>query len=156
MPTPNTDRPNVIAFPPLLYLVTLGAGLLLHQVVRAQLLPPIPSRIAGAALVIFGAAIGKWGEVTMRKAGTNVDPRQAALAIVTAGPFRFTRNPLYLGLIALYLGITLLVDALAPLILLPILLLVTHFGIIRREERYLEAKFGPAYLEYKRKVRRYV
>jgi protein-S-isoprenylcysteine O-methyltransferase Ste14 len=156
MPAPNTDRPNVVAFPPLLYLVTLGVGLLFHQFFRAQVLPPIPSRIAGATMVILGGAIARWGEVTMRKAGTNVDPRRPSLAIVSAGPFRFTRNPLYLGLISLYLGITLLVDAAAPLVLLPILLLITHFGIIRREERYLEAKFGAPYLEYKRRVRRYV
>lgn len=152
----NSDNPHVIAFPPLLYLGTLGAGLLMHGFLPHQPFPPVFSRISGALLVIAGAALGRWGDVTMRRAGTNVDPRQPSLAIVTAGPFRFTRNPLYVSMIALYMGITLLADALAPLVLLPLLLLVTHFGIIRREERYLETKFGSAYLSYKRRVRRYV
>ena len=155
MATNNSDHPHVVAFPPLLYLVTLGIGLLIHSFFPYQPFPPVPSRIAGALLVIAGAALGTWGNVTMRRAGTNVDPRQPSLAIVSAGPFRFTRNPLYLSLIALYLGITLLLDAAAPLAILPALLLITHFGIIRREERYLEGKFGMAYLDYKRRVRRY-
>ena len=155
---PNTpDRPGVIAFPPLLYAATLGVGLLLHYFVfPRQIIPLLPARILGAVLMVAGAGIAKWGEATMRRRGTNVDPRQPSLAIVAEGPFRVTRNPLYLGLIAIYCGVALAVDATVPFVLLPVLLAVTHYGIIRREERYLERKFGRSYLVYKASVRRYL
>ena len=92
----------------------------------------------------------------MRRAGTNVNPRDPTTAIVVEGPFRFSRNPLYLSLILAYLGITLLVNALWPLLLLPPLLVVLHWGVIAREERYLEAKFGESYRVYKARVRRWL
>jgi protein-S-isoprenylcysteine O-methyltransferase Ste14 len=100
--------------------------------------------------------LAKWGENTLRRAGTNVDPRQPSLVLVTEGPFRFTRNPLYLALVGLYLGITLLLNAFWPWLFLLLLLVITHYGIVRREERYLEAKFGEAYRAYRDRVRRYL
>jgi protein-S-isoprenylcysteine O-methyltransferase Ste14 len=108
------------------------------------------------AFTVGGLVIGGWGQRTMVKSGTNIDPREPALAIVTGGPFRFSRNPLYLSLTAFYLGITLLFNALWPLLLLIPVLITTHFGIVLREERYLERKFGETYLTYKRRVRRWV
>jgi len=92
----------------------------------------------------------------MHRAGTNVRPDRPATALVTGGPFRFSRNPLYVSLIALYLGITLLFDALWPLILLIPVLAFVHWGIVLREERYLELKFGDAYRDYKTRVRRWI
>ena len=92
----------------------------------------------------------------MKRAGTNVRPDQPSLAIVTDGPFRFSRNPMYLATTGLYLGITLLVNTPWPLILLSPMLLVLHWGVVRREERYLEAKFGEPYRAYKSRVGRWV
>jgi protein-S-isoprenylcysteine O-methyltransferase Ste14 len=148
--------PDVVAFPPLLYGGTLGAGLLLHWVVPSHPLPALTARVLGGLLVVGSGVIAKWGETTMRRAGTNVDPRQPSLALVVAGPFRFSRNPLYLSLTGLYLGIALLFNALWPLLLAVPLLLVVHWGIIKREERYLEARFGEPYRAYCRRVRRWV
>ena len=92
----------------------------------------------------------------MKRAGTNIRPDQPTLAIVSDGPFRFTRNPLYLALTGLYAGIALLVNALWPLLLLAPVLAVLRWGVIAREERYLEAKFGEAYRAYRSRVRRWV
>ena len=92
----------------------------------------------------------------MKRAGTNVRPDQPSLAIVTDGPFRFSRNPMYLATTGLYLGTTLLVNTPWPLVLLPPMLLILHWGVVRREERYLEAKFGEPYRAYKSRVRRWV
>jgi protein-S-isoprenylcysteine O-methyltransferase Ste14 len=92
----------------------------------------------------------------MRRAGTNVRPDQPTLAVVTDGPFRYSRNPLYLGLTGLYVGVTLLADALWPLVLLGPLLGVVQRGVVRREERYLAAKFGAPYLAYQARVRRWL
>ena len=150
------DNPGVIVFPPLLFIGTLAIGLLLHWLMPRHPLPPVPARIAGVLLLVVSGILGKWGDATMHTAGTNVKPSEPALVVVTGGPFRFSRNPLYLSLAGLYLGVALVMNALWPLLLLLPVLLVTHYGIVRREERYLAAKFGEAYREYCRQVRRWL
>ncbi len=151
----RSDSPGVIAFPPLLYGGTLAVGLILHFFVPVRPLPSLPARLLGAVLLVGGGALVKWGVNSMRRAGTNVRPDQPATTIVVDGPFRFTRNPLYLGLTGLYAGVALLVDALWPLVLLVPLLVIVKWGVIHREERYLEAKFGETYRLYKARVRRW-
>jgi protein-S-isoprenylcysteine O-methyltransferase Ste14 len=78
------------------------------------------------------------------------------MALVVDGPFRFTRNPLYLSLTLLYSGTALLLNLLWVVLLLPIALVIMQFGVISREERYLEKKFGQEYLRYKTRVRRWI
>ena len=92
----------------------------------------------------------------MKRAGTNIRPDQPTLALASDGPFRFTRNPLYIAVTGLYLGIALLVNALWPLVLLIPVLAVLRWGVVGREERYLEAKFGEPYRAYKARVRRWI
>ena len=145
-----------MAFPPLLYVATLATSLLLQVLAPWHPFSVPLRRFLGGLLLISSAVLAKWGENTLRRAGTNVDPRQPSLVLVTEGPFRFTRNPLYLALIGLYLGITLLLNAFWPWLFLLPLLVMTHYGIVRREERYLEAKFGEAYRAYRTRVRRYL
>ena len=152
---PN-DSPGVIMFPPALYLGTLLIGLLLHLVRPIHLEPALWARFAGVAIFACGASLATWGRRTMVRGGTNVLPSQPALAIVTGGPFRFTRNPLYLGATLGYLGLTLLFNTAWPLVLFAPMIAVVYHGIIRREERYLEAKFGAVYLDYKTRVRRWL
>jgi protein-S-isoprenylcysteine O-methyltransferase Ste14 len=156
MARPTPDTPGVIAWPPLLYGGTLALGLLAHRLRPVRPLPPLPARVAGAALVVVAGLWARWGEATMRRAGTNVRPDQPSLAIVTDGPFRHSRNPLYLGLTGLYAGTALLANALWPLVLLVPLLGVVQEGVVRREERYLAAKFGAPYLAYQMRVRRWL
>jgi protein-S-isoprenylcysteine O-methyltransferase Ste14 len=92
----------------------------------------------------------------MKRAGTNVRPDQPMLAIVTDGPFRFTRDPMYMATTGLYSAVTLLVNTLWPLVLLAPLLVLLDGGVVRREERYLEAKFGDPYRAYQARVRRWL
>jgi len=155
MPDPTRDNPGVIIFPPLLFGAALLVGLALEWMFPNHPLPRATARAVGSAVLVASVILGGWSRTTMLNAGTNLDPRKPAVAIATAGPFRFTRNPLYLSLTGCYLGIALLVNALWPLALLAPVLVITHFGIVLREERYLEAKFGPAYLAYKARVRRW-
>ena len=91
----------------------------------------------------------------MRRAGTNVRPDKPTTAIVKDGPYRFTRNPIYLANTVLYVGVTLLFNAFWPLLTLVPFFLLLHWGVVRREERYLEARFGETYLDYKSRVRRW-
>lgn len=96
------------------------------------------------------------GRRALTRAGTPVRPNQPTTAIVTDGPYRYTRNPLYLALTGVYTGISLIVNALWPLVLLVAVLFVIQWGVVAREERYLEGKFGESYLAYKRRVRRWL
>jgi protein-S-isoprenylcysteine O-methyltransferase Ste14 len=152
----SPDSPGVIVFPPALFGGTLLVGLVLHFIWPAHLISGSWVRIAGAILFVAGGALAIWGRKTMVRAGTNVLPTRPALAIVTDGPFRFTRNPLYLANAVAYLGLTLVFNTVWTLLLYVPMLLVIHWGIIRREERYLEAKFGETYLAYKARVRRWL
>ena len=114
------------------------------------------ARWAGGALGLAAVLFALWGRRTMKAAGTNVRPSMPALAIVADGPFAFTRNPLYLALIGLFAGIGLALRSPAFLAILAPLGLVLHFGVVLREERYLEAKFGDLYRGYRARVRRWI
>jgi protein-S-isoprenylcysteine O-methyltransferase Ste14 len=107
-------------------------------------------------LVAVGVGTVFFAIRAMRRADTPVDPYEPTTALVIDGPFRFTRNPLYLSLTLVYLGITSLMNAFWPLMLLPAALVIMQRGVIVREERYLESKFGEEYLRYKAKVRRWL
>ena len=150
------DNPGVIAPPPLIYAGGLFTGLLANRRYPVPFLPRGLTRVLGWPLIISGLAIGTLGFREMKRAGTNVDPREPTTAIVTEGPYQFTRNPLYLSMTLIYVGISALANALAPVLLLPIILHVMRRGVIEREERYLERKFGDEYLNYKAQVRRWI
>jgi len=107
-------------------------------------------------LVVGSGILATWGAATMGRAGTNVRPDQPTLAIVVDGPFRFSRNPLYLALTGIYVGLAMLFNMAWPILLLPVLLALLHWGVIRREERYLEAGVGSTYLSSKARVRRWL
>lgn len=149
------DVPGVIALPPLLY-----GGAFLLVLILERLMPwPLyahPARLwIGAALVIAGIAVVLWGSATMHRAGTNVPPNRPATALVTNGPFRYSRNPLYVGLHAAFLGLTYMLQSAWGLLAFVGLALVIHHGVILREEAYLARKFGDAYRAYCATVRRY-
>jgi protein-S-isoprenylcysteine O-methyltransferase Ste14 len=150
------DNPGVIAPPPLIYAGGLAAGLLANRPYPVYFLPRGLSRGLGWLLIVAGVGIGVLGFREMRRAGTNVDPREPTTAVVTEGPYRFTRNPLYLGMTLIYCGIAARANTFPAVLLLPLVLFVMRRGVIEREERYLERKFGDEYLRYKVRVRRWI
>lgn len=152
----SSDSPGVVVFPPVLFGGTLVLGLILHWIRPVSLLPPLPARLLGVVVLVSSGLLARFAERAMKRAGTNVRPDQPTLAIVTDGPFRYTRNPLYLAATGLYLAVTLLVDAVWPVVLLVPMLVVLELGVIRREERYLDAKFGESYRAYRARVRRWL
>ena len=113
------DNPGVIAPPPLIYAGALLVGLLANRLSSISFLPRALSRALGWPLMLSGLAIGTLGLREMKRAGTNVDPREPTTAIVTGGPYRFTRNPLYLSMTLIYGGITARANALPAALLLP-------------------------------------
>lgn len=150
------DNPGVVAPPPLIYGGALAAGLLAHRLRPAPFLPPSLSKALGWPLLGGGLLLGRFGVRALRGAGTNVNPYKPVTAFVSEGPYRFTRNPLYLGLTLMYGGIAALFNALWAVTLLPLVLGVMQRGVIEHEERYLEHKFGDEYLRYKARVRRWI
>jgi protein-S-isoprenylcysteine O-methyltransferase Ste14 len=155
MPGEPSDNPGVIVFPPALFGAGLGIGFAFQWLWPVRLLPGYGVRVVGTLILVGSVLLARWAQATMRRGGTNVNPNKPALALVATGPFRHTRNPLYIALSGLYVGLTLLADSVWPLLLLVPVLLVTHYGIVRREERYLKQKFGAPYVEYTTRVHRW-
>lgn len=152
----DADNPGVLAPPPLIFAGALAFGLLANRLRPIGFLPRRLGRAVGLAMVVGGLSIGLSGLREMRRAGTNVDPREPSTAIVTGGPYRFTRNPLYLSMTLIYAGLASLANALPAVLLLPAVLAVVQKGVIDCEERYLERKFGGEYTRYKERVRRWI
>jgi protein-S-isoprenylcysteine O-methyltransferase Ste14 len=153
---PERDAPGVIALPPLIYLAGLALGFVLEALLPSASVPDWLAWSLGGVLLIAGMALA-WSFFTaLRRAGTPVDVREATTTIVTTGPYRLTRNPGYLAMALIYAGIAILAGALWPFVsLVPVLILVDR-GVIAREERYLERKFGDEYRRYKARTRRWL
>jgi protein-S-isoprenylcysteine O-methyltransferase Ste14 len=152
---PQRDSPGVVALPPALYGIAFSIVLLVRWLWPLPILPYPAPFWAGLTLVVLGIALGFWGQRTMRVAGTNVHPSRPTTAIVSSGPFRYSRNPLYLALNSVFIGLSLAVNTWWGFVTLVPLVVVMHYGVILREERYLEGKFGESYRSYKNRVRRY-
>jgi protein-S-isoprenylcysteine O-methyltransferase Ste14 len=150
------DTPGVIAPPPLIYLGALGIGFGLDTVIGTGSLPATVAMPVGAASIIAGTGLLGSFVDAFRRASTPIDPYTPSEAIVTDGPYRVTRNPAYLGMALLYTGIATVLKAPWALVPLPVALAVIDRGVIAREERYLERKFGTPYVDYKRRVRRWI
>ena len=153
---PEQDAPGVIARPPFIYLGFLALGLGLDWLWPYPLLPETVQYALGGALIVFGFAVTLASFRHFKAAGTSVDPLKPSTAILTEGSYRWSRNPIYIGLTAAYAGIGIAVDAPWVWVLLLPTLVVMHYGVILREERYLERKFGAEYLNYKAGVRRWI
>ncbi len=153
-----SETPTVkpIAKPPYLYASFLAVGIILHFIMPLKIFGEFWIGLAiGLPLVITGALLITWAVRTLLAAA--VDPRfKPVETIVSGGPYGYTRNPMYLAFTAIYCGIALAINTFWPLIVLPILLGLMHSGVIRREERYLESKFGDEYRAYRRRVRRWI
>lgn len=141
--------------PPLFFGLMVGALLLTRAFARPAPARK-PARFAGLGLILLGLTTGGSAVANMFHIGTTPDPHQPVTALVETGPYRFTRNPIYLSMILLYSGIAFLANAIWGIFLVPIMLIVYTRGIILREESYLEQHFGEAYLSYKRRVPRWI
>jgi len=152
----SSDSPQVVILPPLLYGVALAAGFLMQWLAPLPIVFSNARYWAGGLILASGVLLVIWGRLVMEQAGTNVNPTLPTTALVATGPFRFSRNPLYVALTLIYVGLALLANALWVLVLIVPVLLVMHYGVVRREELYLEAKFRDAYRAYCARVRRYL
>ncbi len=156
MAEPENDSPGVIAIPPLIFGAFLAAGLVLEYLFPWPMLAQIVQYSAGGVVILGSFVLMPGTLMRFRRAGTHLDVRKPTNAIITGGPYRVSRNPIYLSMMLLYLGIGLMVDGLWVILLAVPLAVVIHHGVILREERYLEQKFGAEYLAYRGSVRRWI
>jgi protein-S-isoprenylcysteine O-methyltransferase Ste14 len=150
------DNAGVRFPPPITYLISLGAGFLIQYAFPVSPFPPTASRVAGVALWVAWASLMLGATLQFRRARTSIVPVRPTTAIVSGGPFRFTRNPIYLGLACLCAGTACWFNSLWPLVTLVPAVAIIHTTVILREERYLERKFGDEYRAYRRRVRRWI
>ena len=152
------DVAGVIALPPLIVLGFLAAAVVLEALVPlpVAVTPSLARYVAGAMFAAGGFFMIALGTRRFAAAGTNVPPTLPTTALVVDGIYRRTRNPLYLGMTLVYLGLGVAAGSLWTIGLVAPLLWVIHVGVVMREERYLERKFGDAYRSYKARVQRWI
>ena len=150
------DHAGVRMPPPLIYVVIFGLGILLHQLVPLASLPVTASRVAAVFFLVVGVSLTGSALQRFRHAHTSLVPVKPTTALVFAGPYRLTRNPMYLGLLCVYIAFALWFGLIWPLVLVPLVVLAVQRLVIAKEERYLEQKFGDAYRQYQAQVRRWI
>ena len=151
------DTAQVVVRPPIAWLLAVLIGFALNWLLPLRFMPAaVPAAWAGGAvfaiaLVLFGSAI-----VTMTRAGSNVPTNRPTTTIVDSGPYRFTRNPIYLAMFLGLVGLAVAFDSLWLLAALVPFALIIRAGVVAREEAYLERKFGDVYRAYRARVRRWL
>jgi protein-S-isoprenylcysteine O-methyltransferase Ste14 len=154
--TLSPDHVQVILPPPVIFLGYLVSAVVLQWVVPLPTPWTLPLRILGGVLVMAGLVLCGSAFSEMMKAHTTPDPHQPSTALVTTGPYRFTRNPIYLGFLLIYLGFTSLAGTLWGLLLSPFLIGTITRWIIHAEEAYLGGKFKEEYQVYYSRVRQWI
>jgi len=151
------DSSNAIVRPPIAWALAFAAGLGLNWLYPLPWIPAaLPNVWIGASVFAAAFALAIWAIVSFRRAGTRVETTEPTTAIVEHGPYRFTRNPIYMGMFLGQIGFAIGFNSLWILITLIPFYLVLRHGVVAREEAYLERKFGGVYLGYKSRVRRWL
>ena len=151
------DTSQVIVRPPLAWGLAVIAGLALNWLVPLPFLPVnVPAGSVGAMVFVLALALFAWAIVTISRAGSNVPTNRPTTTIVESGPYRFTRNPIYVGMFLGLIGLAIAFDNLWLLMMLVPFALVIRYGVVAREEAYLKRKFGDVYRGYRSRVRRWL
>ncbi len=152
----DEDSARITFPPPFIYLGVLLVGLLADWLLGLSLPVSVVARVVAlVVLLLAGAMLLLSARTHFTRAGTDVKPWKTSSAVVDRGIYALTRNPMYLGMTLIYLGLAIALVSVSALVLLPLLLVAVQTQVIAREERYLEAKFGDEYRAYKARVRRW-
>ena len=148
---------QVIIRPPFAWALAVIVGLVIDWLEPLPFLPDdLPAGAFGALVFALALGLGVWAVATMTSAGSNVPTNQPTTTIVESGPYRFTRNPIYLGMFGSVIGLAIAFDNLWLLMMLVPFALVIRYGVVAREEAYLERRFGDLYRGYRVRVRRWL
>ena len=151
-----TDSARVIAPAPVLYAVAFLVGLAAEFALPTAPLPRVVEFWLGAVIILVSIPIVISAVRALVRARTTLDARKPTTSIVTDGAFRYSRNPTYVSLTLLYVGLAFVVGSLWVLLMVVPAVAITHWGVVLREERYLESKFGEEYRRYAQRVRRWI
>ena len=154
--THSDHGPGIKIPPPLIYIIGFLFAFILNIFYRIPLLSPPLSIFFTLLAVTPSAVLGLWGLLEFWRASTNPLPHKPSSALVIVGPYRVTRNPMYVSLALLYVGFGFLLNIAWTFIILPAVIFIVDIYVIRREESYLESKFGEQYRAYKQRVRRWL
>jgi protein-S-isoprenylcysteine O-methyltransferase Ste14 len=153
----EADTAKVLVRPPIAWLVAVLAGFALDWLRPLPFVPAaLPAHWPGAIVFALALALFAWAVATMIRAGSNVPTSKPTTTIVESGPYRLTRNPIYLAMVLALLGLAIAFNSLWLLLALAIFAPVIRYGVIAREEAYLERKFGEVYRVYRGRVRRWL
>ncbi|MQX67875.1 isoprenylcysteine carboxylmethyltransferase family protein [Sinorhizobium meliloti] len=151
------DSSGAVVRPPIAWAVAALSGLVLDALYPLPFLSAaMPAGWLGAIVFLAGLGLLVWAAATLRRAGTRIQTVQPTTTIVNEGPYRYSRNPIYVGMFLGLIGLSLGFDSLWLLITLVPFYFVIRNGVVAREEVYLERKFGDAYRAYKTRVRRWL
>jgi protein-S-isoprenylcysteine O-methyltransferase Ste14 len=152
------DHPNINRniHPPILLLFHIVAAFLLNRLLPLPISFPKPLEWAGYILVFIGLGFAFSAVGLFMKIQTTLDPHGSVSAIVTSGPYRFSRNPIYLGFVCTLIGLPLALGNYWGVALSPLLMVLLYRLVIKHEEAYLEKKFGDEYTSYRSRVRRWL
>jgi protein-S-isoprenylcysteine O-methyltransferase Ste14 len=152
----NADQAEISVTPPVLFSGFIVAGFIIEILIGFPILPGFIAKGLAILLLIAIVVLVVSAYLTLKQAGTPINPRLSTTAVVTTGPFAYSRNPLYLALVALFVAIGLLINSLPFLLVAAAFAVALQRLVIEAEERYLEAKFGATYTDYKAKVKRWL
>ena len=152
----NKDHADVKIHPPVLLLLHLLAAFLLNKLLALPFVFPKFLEWVGYALVLIGLGLAFSAASGFMRARTTLDPHGSVSNIVTSGPYRFTRNPIYLGFVCFLIGFLFIFKSYWGLILSPIFIVLMNTLVIQHEEAYLEKKLGEQYTSFKSRVRRWL
>ena len=152
----QVDHANVKVAPPILLLIHIITAFLLNWLLPLPFAFPRILVWIGYALTVIGFVLPFSAASRFMEAHTTLDPHGSVTEVVTSGPYRFSRNPIYLGFVCFLIGFTSIFRTYWGLILSPVLLFSLHQFVIKHEEIYLEEKFGETYTNYKSRVRRWL
>ncbi len=152
----HPDKAAVAFHPPVLLLSFIGLGFAGRWLFSAEFLPQAWASSIGLPAVVIPLALFVWAVIAMRREGASIPTGEPTDSIVARGPYRLSRNPIYLSMVMLLLGIGVWVNSGWFLVLAVLAAVLLNTGVILPEERYLESKFGDTYLTYKRQVRRWI
>lgn len=152
----NDDHASVKIHPPLLLLMHLFAAFLLNWLFPLPIAFPKILVWVGYLLILAGIGLAFSAAVQFMKVHTTLDPHGSVTEIVTSGPYRFSRNPIYLGFVYLFIGFPFMFRTYWGVVLSPVLMMSLYQLVIKPEEAYLEKKFGDVYISYKSRLRRWL
>lgn len=154
------DKPGVLVRPPLLFAGSAIAGWILDRVLPLNFLQTFGVTgwqfWLGLVILVFGLVLGLAAIMAFRLGRTNIHPHLPSLNVITDGPYKFTRNPMYVGALLGLLGLCMAASMEWLLVLLPAIAALLHFGVVLREELYLTAKFGALYTDYLARTKRWI